>query len=87
MLILSDCSMPFLCQEIINPIISHFYNSEINRTAHIKQMKEGRFSDKAGAGLGFLDMAKKTGNKFQYHIENVNSEKDFFILKTSVSKN
>lgn len=57
------------------------------KAAYVKQMKEGKFSDKSGAGLGFLDMAKKTGNKFQYHIENISGEKDFFILKTIVSKN
>lgn len=57
------------------------------KAAYVKQMKEGRLSDKGGAGLGFLDMAKKTGNKFQYHVENLNEEKDFFILRTIISKN
>lgn len=53
---------------------------------YIKQMKEGAISDKGGAGLGFLDMAKKTGNKFQYHISSAENKKLFFILKIIVSK-
>jgi hypothetical protein len=57
------------------------------KAAYVKQMKEGRLSDKGGAGLGFLDMAKKTGNKFQYHLENLGEDKHFFIFKTIISKN
>lgn len=57
------------------------------KAAYVKQMKEGKLSDRGGAGLGFLDMAKKTGNKFQYHLENLGGNKHFFILKTIISKN
>lgn len=57
------------------------------KAAYVKQMKEGKLSGKGGAGLGFLDMAKKTGNKFQYHIEDLSDNKHFFILKTIISKN
>ena len=31
------------------------------------QIKEGRLSNKGGAGLGFIDIAKKTGNKIHFH--------------------
>lgn len=56
------------------------------KAAYLKQMKEGRLSEKGGAGLGFLDMAKKTGNKFHYHVEPIDAQKDFFIFKTIVTK-
>ena len=31
------------------------------------QMREGRLSEKGGAGLGFIDIARKTGRKLDYH--------------------
>jgi hypothetical protein len=31
------------------------------------QMIEGRISEKGGAGLGFIDIARKTGKKLEYH--------------------
>ncbi len=56
------------------------------KAAYMKQMREGQLSEKGGAGLGFLDIAKKTGNKFQYHVETINNERCFFVLKTVISK-
>lgn len=52
-----------------------------------KQIKESRLSLKGGAGLGFIDIAKKTGNGLVYHFEPLNDITSFFILKTTISKN
>jgi len=71
-------------REVLDSINS--LNKDEIKAAYIKQMKEGRLSDKGGAGLGFLDMAKKTGNKLIYHLEPLNDDKYLFILKTTVSK-
>ena len=51
-----------------------------------KQMRESRLSEKAGAGLGFIDIAKKTGNKLDYNFTPINEMTSFFIIKTKVSK-
>ena len=51
-----------------------------------KQIKESRLSVKGGAGLGFIDIAKKTGNGLVYHFEPLNDITSFFILKTTISK-
>lgn len=56
------------------------------KAAYMKQMREGQLSDSGGAGLGFLDIAKKTGNKFQYHVESMKNDKCLFVLKTVISK-
>lgn len=76
------------CEKIINTLdsINALSKDEV-KAAYMKQMKEGNLSDKGGAGLGFLDIAKKTGNKFQYHVEKINNEKCFFLLKTEITKN
>ncbi len=44
-----------------------------------------RISDKGGAGLGFIDIVKKTGNKIEFHFEKINNVTSFFIVKTLIS--
>ena len=53
---------------------------------YMAKMESTMISDKGGAGLGFLDMAKKTGTKFEYYFEPLDDEKCFFILTIRVAK-
>ncbi|UKN01609.1 SiaB family protein kinase [Paracrocinitomix mangrovi] len=47
-----------------------------------------RISEVGGAGLGFIDMARKTGNKLEYNFMDINSGTyEYFILKTIINKN
>lgn len=43
-------------------------------------------SDKGGAGLGFVDMARKSGQKLEYDFQPVNDKVSFFSLKTTISR-
>ncbi|MFW5872088.1 MAG: SiaB family protein kinase, partial [bacterium] len=52
-----------------------------------KQMKEGRLSEKGGAGLGFIDIKRKTGKKLIYHFLPINDDTSFFLLTSTVSRN
>jgi hypothetical protein len=52
-----------------------------------KQMKDGRLSDKGGAGLGFIDIKRKTGRNLQYHFLPINEETSFFLLTSLISRN
>jgi coenzyme F420-reducing hydrogenase delta subunit len=51
-----------------------------------KQMREGRLSDKGGAGLGFIDIVRKTGNKLEYHFLPIDETNSFFLLSSSVTR-
>jgi len=51
-----------------------------------QQMREGRLSDKGGAGLGFIDIARKTGKKLIYSFLTINSHKSFFVLTSTISR-
>ena len=51
------------------------------------QMKEGRLSEKGGAGLGFIDIARKTGNKLEFHFLPIDESSSFFLLTSSISRN
>lgn len=52
-----------------------------------QQIKEGRLSNKGGAGLGFIDIAKKTGNILHYTFIPVNDAFSFFVLSCQISRN
>ncbi len=51
------------------------------------QMKEGRLSEKGGAGLGFIDIARKTGNKLEFYFLPIDEGSSFFLLTSSISRN
>lgn len=52
-----------------------------------QQIKEGRLSNKGGAGLGFIDIAKKTGYPLYYNFLPINDDFSFFVLMSKISRN
>ena len=51
-----------------------------------KQIREGQLHEKGGAGLGFIDIKRKTGNNLSYEFLPIDEEMSFFILTSSVSR-
>lgn len=49
-------------------------------------IKNTTISDKGGAGLGFVDMARKSGDKLEFDFPEMNSEYCFFCLKVNVAR-
>lgn len=49
-------------------------------------IKNTQISDKGGAGLGFVDMARKSGEKLEFMFAEVNPDYDFFCLKVNISR-
>ena len=49
-------------------------------------IKNTTISEKGGAGLGFVDMARKSGEKLEYVFPEMNSDYAFFCLKVNVSR-
>lgn len=43
-------------------------------------------TEKGGAGLGFVDMARKSGQKLEYGFESIGEGHSFFSLKTTVPR-
>jgi len=56
------------------------------RELYKERLSNGRMSKKGGAGLGFIDIARKSGNKLEYHFEKINDDYYFFILNSQISK-
>ncbi len=51
-----------------------------------KQMREGTLSEKGGAGLGLIDIARKTGEKLDYSFIKIEEKKSFYTLRTKISR-
>lgn len=50
------------------------------------RMREGVLSEKGGAGLGFIDIVRKTGNPLEYHFMDIDEKHQFFILTSTISR-
>ncbi len=51
-----------------------------------QQIREGRLSEKDGAGLGFIDIARKTGEKLVFSFLPLTDKFSFFVLISSISR-
>lgn len=51
-----------------------------------KQLREGIVSPRGGAGLGFIDIKRKTGNYLDYSFVNIDDETTFFIFTSTISR-
>lgn len=56
------------------------------KALHKEQMQKGTLSEKGGAGLGFIDIARKTGNKLEYHLLPVDGKTHFFVLTSTITR-
>ena len=57
-------------------------NKEELKVYYKQVLNEGSISDKGGAGLGLIDMAKKSGNRLSYHFKPLSEKLYFFYLHT-----
>lgn len=54
------------------------------RTVYRDMLSHSEFSSKGGAGLGLIEMAKKTGNKLDYDFIGLDNNFSYFILSKTV---
>ena len=53
---------------------------------YMEMIKSAKLSDKGGAGLGFVDMARKSGNQLDYCFVEMDNDNYFFCLKIKITK-
>ncbi len=46
----------------------------------------GQLSKKGGAGLGLIEMARKSGKKLQFNFDEIDEKSSFFYLRTEISR-
>lgn len=49
-------------------------------------MAYGDYSEKAGAGLGLIDIARKSGSKLNYQFFDLSEDKQFFAMSTKIMR-
>jgi len=52
-----------------------------------KQLKEGHLSEKGGAGLGFIDIRRKTGQNMDFRFLPVSDSHSFFLFSSTIQRN
>jgi len=55
------------------------------REMYKNQLLKGNVSNKGGAGLGFIDIVRKTGQKLDYAFFPLDDDHNFFVLKIEIS--
>jgi hypothetical protein len=63
--------------------INHLETNEI-RSVYRQMLDNTEFSSKGGAGLGLIEMAKKTGNKLDFDFLRIDDLNTYFILSKTV---
>ena len=57
------------------------------RELYKKILNNEQFSEKGGGGLGFIDIARKSGQKLNYNFNPVNDKISFFSFQINIPKN
>ncbi len=65
--------------------INNLNSSEL-RKLYRKIISNGNFNREGGAGLGFIEIAKSSQSKINYHFERVNGTKTFFTIIMEIIK-
>ncbi|MCG8698751.1 MAG: SiaB family protein kinase, partial [Bacteroidales bacterium] len=56
------------------------------QTLYKSQIRGGELSKKGGAGLGLIDIVRKTDHGFGFQFLRIDTENQFFILKATIAK-
>jgi hypothetical protein len=71
-------------QETLNGI--NTANKKSLNERYKERIKKGKLSEKGGAGLGFIDIVRKTNEKLIYSFVNINENKSYFIVTSTISR-
>jgi hypothetical protein len=55
------------------------------KSYYMEHLDKNEISDKGGAGLGFITIAMKSGNKLGYTFDKINDQLSLFLLRSTVS--
>ncbi|MGE4287960.1 MAG: SiaB family protein kinase [Salinivirgaceae bacterium] len=66
--------------------INSLDNEEL-KNYYKRVLNDNIISDKGGAGLGLIEMARKSGNKLVYDFVDLNENYSYFYLNTEISQN
>ncbi len=76
------------CISYLSKLINHInsLSQEGLDELYIDQLKNGRLSDKGGAGLGFIDIRRKTGSELIFQFLPVSETCEFFLFTSAIPR-
>jgi hypothetical protein len=70
----------------INKINSFNDPAEL-KTYYLEHLENNELSDKGGAGLGFITIGMKSGNKLRTQFEKINDNRSMFLMEVTIDIN
>lgn len=61
-------------------------NAEELKASYEAHVSNSKFNEKGGAGLGLIDIVRKSKQKLQYNFESLGNDKSFFLVTATVLK-
>lgn len=65
--------------------INDFEDAAALKQYYMEHLENNQLSEKGGAGLGFITIAMKSGNKLSYEFDKINEDTSLFLLTSTVS--
>ena len=85
--LISGNTLQTVNREKIAAMLDHIntHDKDGLKTLYKEAKLKSVISDVGGAGLGFIDIARKSGNKLSYCIRKIDEKESFFIFKSVIS--
>jgi len=81
--LVANASIPALENQI--NIINSFDDEKALKAYYLEHLENNTMSDKGGAGLGFITIGMKSGNKLKMDFQKINDQFSLFTLMSSIS--
>jgi len=65
--------------------INSFQNPADLKTYYLEHLENNELSEKGGAGLGFITIGMKSGNKLGTQFEQINDNRSMFLMEVTIS--
>jgi hypothetical protein len=65
--------------------INSFNDPAELKTFYLEHLENNELSDKGGAGLGFITIAMKSGNKLKTTFEPINDKRSLFLMEVTIN--
>lgn len=80
--LVSNASIPSLEKQV--NVINSFEDEKSLKAYYLEHLENNTLSEKGGAGLGFITIAMKSGNKLQVDFQKINDQFSLFTLTSAV---
>ena len=67
------------------PVINSFDDEKALKAYYLEHLENNTMSDKGGAGLGFITIGMKSGNKLKTEFKKINDDFSLFTLISSIN--